>query len=261
MKKIAILSMIALSTIAGVAQAKDVKYHVGVAGHQETYKEKDDDGSMFMQEKAKDMMGIVGGAVVTLDSGTQLDIEGQYLRGKSTYTGAFQGQPYGSLVMDGVKRSMWQLEGVAKFPTVVGGYDMRVGGGLGIRKLTDNLQDFVGGYKRTNELVYLKAGVEKDFAIGDGWTSTPKVYAKYVVKGTQKSVSDTFDLTHDQPGGYGFDVSVKFEKEIQGKNTYFEPYYRTWEIRKSDVTMYNGGETVEPKNNTSEFGVKVGMTF
>jgi hypothetical protein len=65
-------------------------------------------------------------------------------------------------------------------------------------------------------------------------------------------------LKNTQHVGYGFRVSSKVSKKIEDKFAVFlEPFVKYWNIANSDfVDGY-----LEPKNNTVEYGVKIGITF
>jgi hypothetical protein len=70
------------------------------------------------------------------------------------------------------------------------------------------------------------------------------------------------DVTNNQNSGYGLKWSVMYQKS----NWTIGPYAHYWYIDQSDsalVFQYGSlvGISWEPKNNTIEFGLKVGQQF
>ena len=65
-------------------------------------------------------------------------------------------------------------------------------------------------------------------------------------------------IKNEQYRGYGFRVSSRVSKKIEDKFAVFlEPIVKYWNIADSDIV----NRFLEPKNNTVEYGVKVGITF
>jgi hypothetical protein len=61
-----------------------------------------------------------------------------------------------------------------------------------------------------------------------------------------------------QNTGYGLRFSGKVSKKIDAKTSVFiEPFIRYWDIANSDVVS----GYPEPKNNTLEYGAKIGISF
>lgn len=258
---VSVMSVMSMSAMA----AEIVSYNVGAEVYSETYKE-EVAGSDFMKEEAQPMIGIYGGATVKLNESHFLDFGARYAQGESDYTGAYQGQPYGSLTTSGITRKTWELTAMHKTPVkLFGQSDVMFGAGVGYRYLEDQLDQMTGGYRRENQLVYGALGLEKTFKTASAWEITPKATGKFLLKGTQKSKASTFNITHDQDEGYGLDLSVQFAHKV-GVNTFtVEPFYRMWHVAQSNTVYYDFGSgpqgTNEPKNTTNEFGVKLGMKF
>lgn len=258
------VSVMSVMSMAATA-AEIVSYNVGAEVYNETYKE-EVAGSDFMKEEAEPMVGIYGGVTVKLNESHYLDFGARYAQGESDYTGAIQGQPYGSLKASGITRKTWELTAMHKTPvTLFGQSDVMFGAGVGYRYLEDQLDQLAGGYRRENQLVYGALGLEKTFKTTSEWAVTPKVTGKFLLKGTQKSKASTFNLTHDQDEGYGVDLGVQFARKV-GVNTFtIEPFYRMWDIAQSNTVYHDFGSgsvgTNEPKNTTNEYGVKFGVKF
>lgn len=266
MKK-SLLMMSTILMVSGTAMASDVvSYHMGAEIYNEKYKE-EVSGSDFMKEEAKPMVGIYGNALVRLNDAHFIDFGGRYAQGESDYTGAVMNQPYGSLTASGIDRKTWELTATHKTPiNLFSQNDVMFGAGIGYRYLEDQLDKLNGGYRRENQLVYGALSLEKSYATSYDWTVTPQVTGKFLFKGTQKSKSGGYSLIHDQDEGYGVDLSVQFEKKVGINTVTIEPFYRMWEIGKSNtVNVFVPGlgvtPTYEPENTTKEFGVKLGVKF
>lgn len=77
------------------------------------------------------------------------------------------------------------------------------------------------------------------------------------------------DVTNDQQGGYGLRGSIKFRNNNADHEITLEPYFRYWNIEKSnEVTqiIYYQGQAYaatfyEPPNTSTEIGVKFFVHF
>ena len=105
----------------------------------------------------------------------------------------------------------------------------------------------------------------------NGWSIGVMLEYDYFWKGIQKTyLSDLSaslnDVENDQNSGYGCRGSMKFQKESDKVDYLIEPFVRYWNIKeseKSNVT-YGGiyiGQLYEPKNNSTEFGIKFAARF
>ena len=65
--------------------------------------------------------------------------------------------------------------------------------------------------------------------------------------------------------GYGLRGSVKLEKRFSKFGIFVEPFIRYWHIQNSEEAYAQMGPYVitiiEPKNETREYGLKIGLTF
>jgi len=73
-------------------------------------------------------------------------------------------------------------------------------------------------------------------------------------------------IDNDQKSGWGARGSVKIMKKADNVDFLIEPFVRYWNIKKSEETdvTYRGsiiGRGYEPKNNSTEFGVKIAVQF
>lgn len=147
--------------------------------------------------------------------------------------------------------------------------------GLGWRYLNDDgggHQSTTGafGYERESRYLYVPLGAEVGQKLADGWiVSFTGEYDLFVI-GYQKShlsdVDDGFpDISNKQHKGYGARGSFRLLYEGKHANFFIEPFYRYWHIRDSDVSTATGSQFIvtglEPDNNTTEVGVKLGIQY
>ncbi len=147
--------------------------------------------------------------------------------------------------------------------------------GFGFRYLNDDTggkQTSTGayGYERESHYLYIPLGVEFTARVGEHWMISPTLEYDIFIQGTQKShLSDVPggypDLENDQNKGYGLRGSIKFIKEMKPFSLVVEPYFRYWSIDDSDTETAAGSVFVvtglEPENNSTEYGVRLGAMF
>ena len=165
-----------------------------------------------------------------------------------------------------------------------GGYDFKLTDsfiltpyfGAGYRYLNDDSSGKISssnaaGYERESNYLYSPVGVEGIFSKWQGWKLGFSAEYDIFWRGWQKShLSDANrnfgDVSNTQDSGYGIRGSLKLQKTGEVIDFIVEPFIRYWQIdrsKDSDVT-YSGvivGYGYEPKNNTTESGVKVGVKF
>jgi hypothetical protein len=139
--------------------------------------------------------------------------------------------------------------------------------GLGFRYLNDDASGKrtsrgAGGYERESRYVYIPMGVEFTTRLAEGWLLSPTLEYDYFINGTQIShLSDVnptdSDSKNKQRDGYGMRGAIKFVKQNKPVDFVVEPYIRYWHIEDSDPT----DEGYEPKNKTTEYGIKMGVEF
>jgi len=166
-----------------------------------------------------------------------------------------------------------------------------VGGGY--RYLFDNFSEvpartidgvnYLSGYDRESQYIYIPIGGEIETGFGRGWKLQVKGEYDYLLKGKQKShlensknaagVGAGFDtLENDQEDGYGIRGSIRLTKETDGLDFFIEPFIRYWHIDDSESDFIAiGGQLVcegnlclaglEPDNETTEMGVKLGIQY
>ncbi|MBI4845799.1 MAG: hypothetical protein HY810_04920 [Candidatus Omnitrophica bacterium] len=148
--------------------------------------------------------------------------------------------------------------------------------GIGFRYLSDDSQGMTTntgalGYKREANYYYIPIGLEiSSWEAGDKGI---RVFLEfdYFIKGVQKSYLSGAVLAFNDPEnsqneGYGYRASVRFRKKTADLDFVFEPFFRCWRIEQSESTdiTYSGviiGFGYEPKNISTEYGLKMSMVF
>ncbi len=175
-----------------------------------------------------------------------------------------------------VRQSIGQLElQVAR--------DFRLGGtatitpfiGLGSRILNDNSggeeteQGFLG-YDREINYAFVPIGAAVTTQIGASNTVTFSAQYNWVVGGDAESrfsdVDPEFpDLKLDIPGGHGLEASAILGVPLGRTQLRVGPFVRHWNIQRSESeTFEEDGEVLElfePKNKTTELGVRLSLAF
>ena len=142
--------------------------------------------------------------------------------------------------------------------------------GLGFRRLVNDSAGMIStsgahGYTRTSNYAYLPVGIGIDIISNSKINVKTKLEYDYLIEGKQTS-----DLTplggpkarNTQTKGYGYRFSLQLSTPInKATNFFIEPFYEYWNISDSDHFNVPGGYLLEPKNNTKEFGLKVGLAF
>lgn len=142
--------------------------------------------------------------------------------------------------------------------------------GLGYRYLNDDSSQMITsegnwGYEREISYFYSPIGVEMITALNTGWSIGLILEYDHFWNGTVKShvgYVTGYNIKNNQNEGYGCRGSVKFKKKGKGINYLIEPFVRYWDIKDSKITEDPLGILwMEPRNNSTEFGVKLGVEF
>jgi hypothetical protein len=252
---VVLLALLCCGASVHAKDASSVTWELGTEYYRETYKEKMA-GQPFMGEDT-DMYGVVGVVRIPFAGRHAVSLSGRYATGKSTYTGSFQGMPYGSLVIEGQDRSKFSARALYKmtFPYVTPYV------GFGYRRLVDRLDEAGdGGYRRKSEYWHVMAGLESTIPVGQsGWSINPKIAYMHLLRGKQHSD----DKTNSQHSGHGAEVSAALNAPVSKAITVsLMPYYRYWNIGESEwKTLPDGTNFMEPQNTTHEIGVRLSAKF
>jgi len=148
-------------------------------------------------------------------------------------------------------------------------------------------------YDRESRYFYLPVGLEVMYEWKKDWQFTVAIEYDYLVEGKQKSHLDDLGqsvrssesgdlyvldpLINKQKEGFGLRGSFKLVKKSAKFDIEVEPFVRYWNLEDSDTKQLSsdGGGVIwyyddaheypvlgyEPKNNTTEFGLKVGINY
>ena len=128
--------------------------------------------------------------------------------------------------------------------------------GIGYRYLNDDPSFHPAGYERESNYYYVPIGYEIDTNLRAGWSWVGRIEFDYLLWGLQRSHIYPV-LKNRQNSGHGYRASIKLQKK--GKNVMFviEPFFRYWDIDKSDVEF----GWLEPANETTEYGIQLSWMF
>ena len=139
--------------------------------------------------------------------------------------------------------------------------------GLGYRYLFNDSRGRsstnAAGYRRRSEYVYLPVGTAHRLRLESNARLTTTLEYDYLIEGQQKSyLADTGipglrDVVNKQRSGHGFRGSMYYEKN----NWSFGPWFQYWNIDRSDTASAGSFTGYEPKNKTTEIGLRLGFRF
>jgi hypothetical protein len=130
------------------------------------------------------------------------------------------------------------------------------------------------GYDRYSMYLYIPLGIILRSELDNDWLFSLNPEFDLFLLGQQTSGIDSTGngkpTENAQHGGYGFRISSRVSKKIGDEFVVFlEPFVKYWNIADSEKKYYSVVESgatkyrslFEPKNNTMEYGVKIGITF
>jgi hypothetical protein len=139
--------------------------------------------------------------------------------------------------------------------------------GLGYRFLRDNsrgMQTEIGkyGYLRKSNYLYSPIGVIGTTRIDKSWRFSAEAEYDAFWHGWQYSdlgsINDTnFVAKNDQATGWGVRASLSLIKAYAKSDLSIQPYVRYWDVKASDVFV----GIYEPRNNSKEGGIRIGIRF
>jgi hypothetical protein len=162
--------------------------------------------------------------------------------------------------------------------------------GLAVRYLNDGFDEVPAtpttwsGYERESQYIYIPIGLKAE-KITPEWSVAATLEVDILIDGTQTThledvqdfagVNQNLDpIETEQEDGYGIRTSLKFVKYGEKVHWVFEPFFRWWDIEKSNTaTITQNGSPYsppgselfylgfEPDNETWEAGARVGIQF
>ncbi|MFI5205576.1 MAG: hypothetical protein ACHQVK_01420, partial [Candidatus Paceibacterales bacterium] len=146
--------------------------------------------------------------------------------------------------------------------------------GFGYRYLKDNsegLSTDVGGFtllgfKRFSHYCYLPLGADIVYQNNPSYTVESNLEYDYLVDGWQVDklgvIPGYNTLVFDQRNGFGLRASLRLNLYFKYCTAFLEGFYRYWNIAKSNTKPDPTDPSVgleEPKNNTQEYGLRLGV--
>jgi len=136
--------------------------------------------------------------------------------------------------------------------------------GIAYRYLYDDLSSHPAGYLRESNYLYVPLGYRFDRGLQAEWSIGFSAEYDVFIVGIQRShLSDIgfIDVDNQQNSGYGYRASVNLQ--YNGNDTIFmiEPFFRYWDIDKSETEHILGATFWEPANETEEYGIQFFWVF
>lgn len=223
----------------------------------------------YKEPNVMDEKGAMYGVLTSFTYRNNLEMlraEGRFSYGQVDYTSTSSG------TMDGIDDYMLEFRGL-------GGYDFKIFetstlttyAGIGYRYLNDNMSKRTttknaAGYEREIGYTYSPIGIETDTPLENGWSAGSTLEFDYFWTGTVDSnmgnITGYFDISNDLDKGYGWRASIRLRNKGKDIDFLIESFIRAWRIEESNSTKDAGGTTwVEPKNNSTEYGIKLAVMF
>ncbi|OHB79565.1 MAG: hypothetical protein A2Z25_01760 [Planctomycetes bacterium RBG_16_55_9] len=137
--------------------------------------------------------------------------------------------------------------------------------GIGYRYLLDMASTDPAGYDRESNYLYVPAGFQFNSSCEDGWSFGFNAEFDVFIVGVQRShLSDIglIDVDNRQDSGYGYRASFRLQHNSKDTIFIIEPFYRYWDIDRSEIeNVIFLGPVVEPANETEEVGISILWMF
>lgn len=139
--------------------------------------------------------------------------------------------------------------------------------GLGWRNHVDKKDPEPGDYKRKQTYLYLPIGIDWKIFPTRGLELSFNTELDVLLRGKNTTYLGGEAMEFAQNSGYGLRFSTKLEYNFGKAGIFVEPFFRYWNIADSETKCYYLPDYnatfcgLEPKNNTREFGMKIGVSF
>jgi hypothetical protein len=214
--------------------------------------------------------------------------DGWFLRGRlSGAAGSVDYRSEGSIIdPDGEEARLENVsQGIGNLEVHIGRDFMLSGGtsitpfvGFASRVLDDNsggeeTEDGLLGYDRQVSYAYVPTGLAVRTPVGGGAALTFSAQYNWLVGGEAESKfsdldPEALDVKVDLNGGYGLEFSAIAEIPVGRDAVRFGPFIRHWSIKQSDSFVITNPddptealELFEPKNRTTEIGLRLSFAF
>lgn len=148
--------------------------------------------------------------------------------------------------------------------------------GVGYRYLNDGMGGHVSsngslGYDRESNYLYAPIGAEAILDLKNSWNVGLSAEYDLFMWGRQishlsQTRNDFNDPENHQKSGFGLRSALRVEKKGEAMDFMIEAFIRYWSIKRSqeaDLTWQGRviGTTTEPKNRSTEYGLKLALKF
>jgi hypothetical protein len=130
--------------------------------------------------------------------------------------------------------------------------------------LLDKLSKDPAGYDRESNYLYVPVGFKWDRSCENGWSLGFNAEFDLLVVGAQTSYLSDIGLTdvvNTQESGYGYRASVRLQHKSKNWILIVEPFFRYWDIDRSEIEYEFFGAVFEPANETTEIGLSAIWMF
>jgi hypothetical protein len=222
-----------------------------------------------MMENTGIMYGVIGSYIYRSSVGRTFEpsnawmfrADGRLAFGKMNYDGETSDEPPLPASGDNIDDYLWEVRGLL-------GYDFKNKTarttpffGVGYRYLNDDSSDQDGGYERESNYLYFPIGLEFLFPSENSWSFGATIEFDVLLWGKQKSHLSDYGygtVDNQQNSGSGFRASLRFQEK---GGLVIEPFVRYWSIGDSATKVIDDVPLQEPKNETTEVGLRVIWTF
>jgi hypothetical protein len=214
--------------------------------------------------------------------------DGWFLRGRlSGAAGSVDYRSEGSIIdpdgeearLDNVSQGIGSLEvHIGRDFMLSGGTSITPFAGFASRVLDDNsggeeTENGLLGYDRQVSYAYVPTGFAVRTPVGGGAALTFSAQYNWIVGGDAESKFSDLDpeapdVKVDLNGGHGFELSAIAEIPLGRDSIRVGPFVRRWSLKQSDSFVITNPddpteslELFEPKNRTTEIGVRISFAF
>lgn len=222
-----------------------------------------------LMEETGWLHGLAGGFETRVADTVMLRVEAELAGGRMDYDGHYSDNSPASTRTDDW---IFGARGLVGRDFTAGAVGLTPFAGLGYRYWNDQIRG-VGGYEREITYWYVPLGLEAAALSGGGqWRVGARAEYDLFLSGHVTShlgdaVAGLDTVENDQDSGWGMRASVFAERAMgQDWSLAVEPFFRYWDIAKSDeATLSAGGRVVgrawEPANTTTEWGLRLGVRY
>ena len=136
--------------------------------------------------------------------------------------------------------------------------------GVGYRYLLDKASSDPFGYDRESNYLHVPVGFQFDSSNELGWSLGFNAEFDVFIVGVQRShLSDVglTDVENVQDSGYGYRASVRLQHKSEDEIFVIEPFFRYWDIDRSEIEYEIFGAFFEPANESIEVGISAIWMF